>query len=320
MQSVRGWVTVVALACCAVSLREAPRADACGMAWGRGASPLVHGEEALIVWDWRTRTEHFVRRIDFSRTTAGADFAFLVPTPSRPLVANADEAVFNRLADAYSRPRTLTNSRPGSRSRSRRTSGGGDGVTVVQQTFVAGLEATTIRSDSANALAQWLGQHGFTNRPALAQWLQRYTGGTWHITAFRYAGQGPRPLMARAVRLSFSAERPFYPYGEPSDQAGVQEHPRPFRLSVISSERVEGRRGSRPWTARTGYAERREVQSFTGTLLPLRSDARAWVTTFDEPSSVRNDEDLVFVRAAEQTHVAPSIPRRERDPLGFDML
>lgn len=318
-KSIRAWCVAAVIACGAQGSRDTPYAAACGMAWARGASPLVHGEEALIVWDWRTRTEHFVRRIDFSRTTAGADFAFLVPTPSRPLVADADETVFNRLADAYSRPRTPTNRQHGARSR-RTSGGGGGGVTVVQQTFVAGLEATTIRSDSANALAQWLGQHGFTNRPALAQWLQRYTGGTWHITAFRYAGQGPRPLTARAVRLSFSAERPFYPYGEPRDQAGVQEHRRPFRLSVISSERVEGRRGSRPWSARTGYAERREVQSFTGTLLPLRDNERAWVTTFDEPNSVRNDEDLVFVRATAQTPVAPSIPRRERDPLGLDML
>lgn len=67
-----------------------------GVAWACGtASPpavpvAVADESAIIVWDAATETQHFVRRASF-RTDA-EDFGFLVPTPSRPRLAEADDA------------------------------------------------------------------------------------------------------------------------------------------------------------------------------------------------------------------------------------
>ncbi|MBX9580968.1 MAG: DUF2330 domain-containing protein, partial [Gemmataceae bacterium] len=71
-------------------------APACAPAPRPGERVEVAEETALIVWDPATKTEHFVRKGSF-RTTA-QDFGFLVPTPTKPDLGEADGAVFDRLA------------------------------------------------------------------------------------------------------------------------------------------------------------------------------------------------------------------------------
>ena len=61
-------------------------------------------ESAVIVWEGATRTEHFVRRATFA--TTAADFGFLVPTPSKPELAEVVKAV-NTLRGQQQRPATL---------------------------------------------------------------------------------------------------------------------------------------------------------------------------------------------------------------------
>lgn len=306
----RALVPLVAL-CSVFMLRANPqRADACAMVLRSTARamPLVTGEESLIVWDWSTRTEHFVRRLDFTQIREG--FGFIVPTPSRPTLHEEDERVFDRLANAYTRRP------PASNARARGVGGGPRAsnaalpqtVQVVHQQRVAGMDATIVRSDSAAALGQWLGQNGFDNRPAFVEWLRRYTGGTWHVTAFRFAPTAQDALSAKVVRLSFTAQQPYYPYGEPNDQVGVRRTSRPFRLTVISNERVSAMRGRSPWSARVAYAERRDVSEFASAFLTAQQCTSAWLTTFDEPNSLRNSDDLLFSRARAQSAVAPSIP------------
>jgi hypothetical protein len=258
----------------------------------------VDAEEALIVWDAARGTEHFIRRADF-RKEGGDAFGFLVPTPTRPELAEADEGVFSRLADRYTR-----------RERHLRASGEA-GVEVVQVARVAGMDATVLRATDPQALAAWLQQHGFAARPAFAAWLSRYTAGTWHVTAFRYDG-GPRPAFgSRAVRLSFQTPRPFYPYAEPADQT---QHPaRRLRVTVVAPTRMRGMVGDVPWAARTGYADRPALQSILrGAIPPDLVPAGAWMTTFEEHPSRRGASDLHFEPSPAQTAVPPSLQRHLR--------
>src|SRR5205823_2589292 len=57
----------------------------------------ITAEAAVIVWDEANKTEHFIRRATFQSTAY--DFGFLVPTPTKPEVAESDDEVFARLAE-----------------------------------------------------------------------------------------------------------------------------------------------------------------------------------------------------------------------------
>jgi hypothetical protein len=76
-----------------ITLVPPPDSPACAIAPRRGDSVGVNGEEAIILHDGAT--EHFVRRADF-RTDA-KEFGFLVPTPARPELGEADDSVFDLL-------------------------------------------------------------------------------------------------------------------------------------------------------------------------------------------------------------------------------
>lgn len=302
--------SVLALVSCAAllsSLCVQGRARACATAYGRDlAPPRVRGEEALIVFDSTSRTEHFVRKASFEG--APEKFGFLVPTPSRPTLEEADQLVFRRLAAIFSRPLPRTGGGGGSLRSAPRSRP--PMVTVVEERVVAGMQATVLTATDAAALSAWLGQNGFAGRPALTAWLAPYVRQGFYVTAFRYdAGSQGTPLETRAVRLSFETDRPFYPYAEPRD--APETTARRFVLSVVSDARVAGTVGGRRWGARTGFAGRlTNAESLLRGAVPDPSRfANAFMTTFEEPSSARGRGDLYFDRARDQSAVAASVSR-----------
>jgi hypothetical protein len=56
----------------------------------------IEHEDALIVWDPGKGMEHFIRRARFD--TTAKDFGFLVPTPSKPELAEVPDSLFDRHA------------------------------------------------------------------------------------------------------------------------------------------------------------------------------------------------------------------------------
>ncbi len=262
----------------------------------------IDAEDALIVWDAARHTEHFIRRANFAQ--ARGSFGFVVPTPTRPELAEVDNAVFDRLARLYLRP--APRSAVGGRTATAPSARGG--VEVVEVRRVAGLDATVLRAADPEALQQWLLRHGFASRPGLTAWLGRYTTGDWHLTAFRYDAGTQERVGSRAIRLSFASERPFYPYAEPTDQR-AQPHRR-LRLTVVAPVRMEGRLGDNPWAARTGFAAQRPMTAvLSGAVADDALPVSAWMTTFDDHPSRRGSDDLYFVPAASQQRVAPSLAR-----------
>jgi hypothetical protein len=219
-------------------------------------------EAALIVWDEKSKTEHFVRRANFRST--GYDFGFLVPTPTRPDLDVADDDLFNELANitkAKVEYRDVVEERPtsfmpgcglmketvgfGAADKAEAAPRAG-GVDVLGQKRVGDYDAAVLafrKGDGdtpergAAELDKWLITHGYESPPAIQPWLAKYVKDGWCITAFKIAmpepkkdGNGPDPnppaqrndLRAKPIRMSFKAEKPLYPYREPETEQTKQ--------------------------------------------------------------------------------------------------
>ena len=93
----RATSTAIVAAVLLILLAAAP-AEACGFvgrSWQNPREmPSAAHEDVLIVYDERTQTEHFVRRVRFEQ--ANESFGFIVPTPGEPSVREAPDAIWER--------------------------------------------------------------------------------------------------------------------------------------------------------------------------------------------------------------------------------
>lgn len=294
-----------------------PRARACAAAPPEGRTVDVASEEALIVWDAAQHVEHFIRRADF-RTDA-TDFGFLVPTPTQPELAEAPDAVFSRIGDLevpevrhenkYRVSLCVSMDMMLMSARSAPTAAMmvAPDVTVLASARVAGLDAVVLDARNAEGLDTWLREHGYATRPALMRWVAPYVSRGWKITAFKLAkgARDERELGTRAVRMSFHADAPFFPYSEPDDQP--QRPGRLLRVHVVSSARTGGRISGAAWAGTTTFA-----RPLTGPSTLLRGvvpraaiPERAWLTSMEERSSTRARADLDFAPSADRSEVVP---------------
>src|SRR5262245_33493107 len=130
--------------------------DACAPAPPPGEQVVIADEEAVIIWDPATRTEHFIRKAQFQSSTQ--TFGFLVPTPTVPQLGEVPDSIFGELCEAV-RPehRTLTGTTvevisllgkacitKGKRVGAPDMVGGG--VRVLSRARVAGFDATTVEA------------------------------------------------------------------------------------------------------------------------------------------------------------------------------
>ena len=349
------FVLVVALAAGALAAVPDP-ATGCAAAPHRGERVDTSDEGALIVWDEKTKTEHFVRRASFRST--GYDFGFLVPTPTRPDLDVAGDDLFTELA-ALTAPkveyreevrevereveRELSLGCAFAAKSARDATGLADnapaskagGVDVLEQKRVGDYDATVLafrRGDGdtpergAQAMAEWLAKHGYESPPAIETWLAKYVRDQWCVTAFKIAGPGPKKdgvnapggrhdLRARPIRMSFKADRPFYPYREPETEPGA--HPaaesRSLRVFVAAQGRYAGTLGdgAKAWPGQAVWAGPVDAPRWTSlfqnaklTETPVATDGW-WLTEFEDRSSPRPGTDEVyFAPSADASPVA----------------
>src|SRR3954452_12162166 len=74
---------------------------ACAPVGPAGGQVAVVTESALVVWDEKAKTQHFIRRARFE--TQVPYFGFLVPTPTQPELGEAPDELFAKL-EAWTRP------------------------------------------------------------------------------------------------------------------------------------------------------------------------------------------------------------------------
>ncbi len=320
---------LVALACAvSVIVIAAGEAAACATAPPAGQEVQIADEEAIILWDPATRTEHFIRRAQF-RSTARA-FGFLVPTPTTPQLGEIADGVFASMADRikpevrYERETDVKLTSLMFEACNAMTAGelkSGDAipamagaVRVLATAHVAGFDATTVEADAAGALGAWLAQHGFAVTPALTAWLEHYVAQQWKLTAFVVAtgeeageagAQARYDVATRAVRMSFQTDRPFYPYREPAaDVARAASEPPPegrvLRVHFLSTERYAATLAGAPWSARVLFAAPIEpVPELAG----LGDHLRTATTFVDAESPRRGIDEIYFAPSPDRAEV-----------------
>jgi hypothetical protein len=194
-------VQIVALAALALTALGRP-ALACAPAGPPGSEISVDREDALIIWDEATHTEHLVRSARFAGSARS--FGFLVPTPTRPVLAEVGEGLGSALR-AMSAPAIVHQTRfapipigctalplgfiarhTGTGSDVEVATSDAPPVRVLEEKQVAGLDAVVLEADDATALGAWLEKQHLDFRPALRRWLVPYIARHWKITAFRY--------------------------------------------------------------------------------------------------------------------------------------
>ncbi len=284
----------------------------------------IAAEQAVIVWDPATRTEHFIRRADFG--TDAPAFGFLVPTPSVPTLAEAPDSVFEALAKA-TEPETVheTEWDISWTTLSMFTLGAaGDkaalmgAVQVLHEQRVAGFDAVVLAADDPKALASWLTEHGFASRPELEEWLTPYVADGWKLTAFKVARESePSAFGTAAVRMTFETDRPFYPYREPADQRDERAGGgRTLAVWLVAPGGHAGTIGADTrWSADLLYrATLPELPALLDGVVPEGAiPDGAWLHGWLDWSSPRpGTDDLWFAPSAEVTEYRPP-PYRDVD-------
>ena len=320
-------------------------AKACAPAPPPGKSVEIAEEEALIVWDPATKTEQFIRRAAF-RSTA-RQFGFLVPTPTVPQLSEVSDSIFYDLARLIEPP---VDYQPGEtkwelgswllescllmKGSDSKQAAAPPPVRVIATAHVAGFDATTVEADDANALTAWLGGHGFEATPKLTEWLDRYVKDKWKITAFVVAsdeaeGANNYDVATKAVKMTFPAERPFYPYREPKIEVTVETNakmvppPRLLRVFFVSDQRYAATLAGEPWSATVLQAN---ALTWAPPDLMNLFGAQKYMTVFhDESSPRRGLDELYFAPSADKSDVKQKtevieVPQKKTFPIDLVIL
>lgn len=293
-------------------------APACCPAPPSGRSVVNADQSVIILWDAPTKTQHFIRKASFK--SEADDFGFLVPSPSRPELAESGNEAFAYL-QTLTAPETVTRPRP-------RGSGCGCGMTamptmapkgvaVLEEKLVAGFNAAVLEADSTAALVAWLKDNGYAFSPEVEAWAKPYVEGGWKITALKVAkdakAKSEQGVAASALRMSFKTDRPLFPYREPDYKNSAQAlgaNRRLLRIYFLSDAKYQGDlTKDSPWTGKVAWANKISDNDRKNTLSLLKlpegtGPAHWWLTEFEDAWPYRvAPADVYFAQSAEQNPV-----------------
>ncbi len=295
-----------------VALLLAAASLACAPAPRMGETVHIAEESAIIIWDATAKTQHFIRRASFE--TKAKDFGFLVPTPTVPKLEEADDKAFGHLK-YVTRPKIVYREIPrNAKSEAPKAAAATKSapVKVVATAKVAGYDAVVLEASDAAALNRWLSEHGYASSPELIEWFKPYIEKKWRISAFKISQERPdsNRADAKAVRMSFETDTPFFPYREPASQRSesAKGKQRMLRVFLLADTRFGGTVGADgAWPGETVWSDRIEERDRGKLLehakLPSSIAAGAmWLTEFEDRSSPRpGTDDVFFKTGADQT-------------------
>ena len=317
-------VAFLALPVAAVLLAAVPAdrpATACCPA-GPSGKPVVNADQSVILlWDPAAKTQHFIRKASFK--TDADDLGFLIPSPSQPELAESGNEAFPTL-QKLTEPAIVQQQRP--------AGGGGCGcgeykmaapgataeaVTVLDRKLVAGFNAAVLEATSADALTAWLKDNGYAYSPEIAAWARPYIEQGWKVTALKVAKgkdvQVGKDVAASALRLTFTTDRPLFPYREPDPTTAAKElgaSSRLLRIYFLADARYQGELTKEtPWTGKVAWAgkvaaaDREKVMGMLG--LPATTGPADWyLTEFEDRWPYRPaPADVYFSRDPDQGDV-----------------
>jgi len=282
-------------------------------------------EAAVIVWDSKNKVQHFIRSANF--VSEDQEFGFIVPTPSKPELAEADDEIFARMlshiappVEARNRNKYVFSLLLQWRDFKRAFTKAGmamagsampEPVRVLESKRVGGFDTVVLEADNAAALLEWLAKHGYDARPELESWLEPYVQRKWKLTAFKYVReQTSSSIETKPVRMSFATETPFYPYREPRDSRVGED--RSLHVFFVSDQRVEANLKSdeisAAWNAKIEFAGRLQAHNavqILGSWSLENIPSNPWVTVFEDRATARQPVDLYFSSSRDQSQILP---------------
>jgi hypothetical protein len=331
---------------------------ACAPAPPADVHVAIAEESAIIVWDEATKTEHFIRRASFRSQTPS--FGFLVPTPTKPELAEADDKAFADLEETIKpeiqRPKDwrLTPTAFACFFFMMRSKGVETGIApalapvrVLEAKRVGDYDAVVLEADDAGALSEWLQSHGYAKKPALEEWLQPYVAKKWKLTAFKIADDvanaaadasaelgnviklSTTTFGTRAVRMSFKTDRPFFPYREPRDQRDSSmpaslSSTRSLRVFYVGQKRVDPLIGDGATKFPGKIAWSAQLPHAMVDKLPVGVLATSWLTAIEDDSAPRPGIDELWLNPSKDQSVIkpPPIiqPIYDEIPLPLDVI
>lgn len=275
-----------------------------------GEEVLLTHENVVIVWDEKAKKQHFIRQATFN--SKGENFGFIVPTPAVPDLSVAEEKAFSLLQDLVP-PETSF----GCGAKSEEATGDlkAAGIEVLKEEQVGDYKATVVRATDGAALNAWLKKNGFVSRPAMTEWLDGYAKKKWVFTALKYKADLNAATSTDAVRISFAADRPHYPYRMPKD-TWPDGHVRPLKLYFVSNKQMDAKyvESNEHWEARTDWSgplPEKERGPLAEALHLKESDLppNAQVTIFENGLNENGyDRDLYFAATPWQVPWTGAIP------------
>jgi hypothetical protein len=216
--------------------------------------PSLAREKVLIIHDAVRGQQHFIREVAFRK--ADQTFGFVVPTPTRPEVAEVATNPFTKLRERFPfaplpRGGTLGLGKP--------YGGGGswEGVEVLSAEKVGSFTAFVLAATDAKALSGWLKDNELTSTPETEAWLDHYVRMGFYYVAMRYdppaKPQVDAAIAAETIRISFATPVAYYPYFEPKWSAASSE--RLLELWYVGSDpvlpvaRKQDNTGSMAWVS-----------------------------------------------------------------------
>lgn len=287
---------------------------------------VVNADQSVILlWDAATRTEHFIRRASFKGDAA--DFGFMIPSPSKPELAESGNEAFPTL-EKLTEPEVkfarlprgggcggcgcdeYKSTAPGAKNQLSTP----DSVRVLAEKDVAGFRAAVLEATSAAALTDWLSKNGYAYSPQIEEWARPYIAQKWKITALKVAKREAGPdVSASALRLSFQTDRPLFPYREPDAASAAKSlgvNSRLLRIYFLADARFKGElTADQPWTGKAAWAGKVRPEDRTRVLgllgLPATSGPAEWyLTEFEDPWPYRAaPADVYFARDDNQADV-----------------
>jgi hypothetical protein len=325
--------------------------EACAPAPRLRETVRILDESAIIVWNQESHTEHFIRRASFD--TTGSDFGFLVPTPSKPTLAEVDNRAFDYI-ERLIKPRTIVDESHSvdftplvalildmflKGEGARAPVATARAVRVLDIETIAGYDAVVLEADNSTALGSWLAGHDYASAPDLNDWLKPYVAAHWKITAFKIAkGSSRNQVGTSAVRMSFATDRPLFPYSEPSSQRQPSSNlpsevnsGRGLAVFFIGDSRVEGGLGvgsGSAWPGHTTWSDELAASDMPALaskleLTPAQLPQNPWMTSFEDLSSPRpGTADLYFARSDMQSPfpLPQVVSVNKRIPVPIDVI
>lgn len=299
----RGWSVLV------VSALAVQASLPCGGVFRRSGKdgPLqtasIASEQAIIVWEPESQTETFIRTANFEGQ--GADFGFIVPTPTEPELSEVTPGVYSVLdlilSKRFPPPSPTGNLRGGGGG-----FGGGKGtghVEVVKEQTVSGMKATVLKATDTRALELWLANNDYVATPEIIDWTEFYVANNYYLTAFKIERKpDSERIKSATVKMVFRTKVPYYPYREPRGQ-GRKSGSRSLAVYFLAPWLAKARymNSSQAWEASrkdVDDMDQDESKRFTDVAKMDLSEtpAEPRFTYFLDTNRIRPDRDVIFER------------------------